>query len=345
MERSTTIAAWLLATAPLLACSPSAAARETPTPAPASGEVVAEAEGVKVTREELDRRVAERLTALRQQEYEIRRQALDEMLADRLVEKEAGTRGIESEAVLQEAEAKAPAPSEAEVAAFYEQNKQRLPPGMSREQALAEIQKRFRERNVAQARASYRRELLDRAGARVRLEPPRSKVVVPAAAPAQGPEQAPITIVQFSDYQCPYCQRSEGAVQDVLSRYSGKIRLVHRDFPLEGHTRAFPTSRAAYCAGEQGRFWEYHRGIFLKPSDLSDEDLKRRAGELGLDAAAFGTCLASDRHDATIRGAFEQGVSLGVTGTPTFFINGRLLVGARPFEQFKGVIDEELARP
>jgi protein-disulfide isomerase len=244
---------------------------------------------------------------------------------------------------MQEEEAKAAAPSEAEVAAFYEQNKQRLPPGMTREQALAEIQKRFRERNVAQARARYRRELLDRAGARVRLEPPRSQVAIPAGAPAQGPEQAPVTIIQFSDYQCPYCQRSEATVQEVLSRYAGKVRLVHRDFPLDGHPRAFPTSRAAYCAGDQGRFWEYHRGVFLKPSDLSEEDLKRRAGELGLDAAAFAACLASDRHDATIRAAFDQGVGLGVTGTPTFFINGRLLVGARPFENFKSIIDEELA--
>jgi protein-disulfide isomerase len=166
---------------------------------------------------------------------------------------------------------------------------------------------------------------------------------VPAIAPATGPEDAPITMVEFSDYQCPFCQKAEPTVQEVLAKYPGKIRLVHRDFPLDNHQRAVPVSRAVYCAGEQGKFWEFHRNVYLKPSDFSDEDLKKRAADLGLDAAAFGTCYASNKHDETIRAAAGQGTSLGVTGTPTFFINGRMLVGAQPFEAFRTIIDEELS--
>jgi protein-disulfide isomerase len=230
------------------------------------------------------------------------------------------------------------------VTALFDQNKQRLPAGMTEEEAKREIEQRLRQRNVAQVRTRYRQELLDRAGYRVRLEPPRSEVAVPAVAPATGPEQAPITIVEFADYQCPYCQRAEPTVQEVLARYPGKIRLVHRDFPLDNHQRAVPASRAAYCAGEQGKFWEYHRNVYEKPSDFSDDDLKRRAAELGLDAEKFGTCYASNRHDETIRAAAGQGTSLGVTGTPTFFINGRMLVGAQPVDAFRTIIDEELAR-
>jgi protein-disulfide isomerase len=329
---------------PFLACT--ASAREAPAPADGcnAAEVVARAGEVKLTLGEIDTKAADRLTTIRQQEYDVRRQVVDEMIAERLLAQEAANRKVSTEDLLKEVDAKVPAPTQAEIDEFYEKNKARVPPQMSKEEALDQISRSMRERNVAVARARYRGELLAKAGLKVSLQAPRSDVAVPAIAPATGPERAPVTIVEFSDYQCPYCQRSEAAVQEVLAKYSGKVKLVHRDFPLDGHPRAVPAARAAYCAGEQGKFWEFHRDVLLKPGDLTDEDLKRRAGELGLDAAAFATCAASDKHDATIREAAAQGASLGVTGTPTFFINGRMLVGARPIEQFSSIIDDELSR-
>jgi protein-disulfide isomerase len=324
-----------------LACA--AAPRDTPKPAVGADEVLVEAGDVKITRAELEKREANRLAPIRQQEYQLLRQAASDMMAERLLDKEAAARGVSRDALLKEIDAKAEAPAQAEVISIFDQNKQRLPAGMTEDEAKQEIQERLRQRNVSQARTKYKEDVLARSGLRIHLDPPRTEVVIPAIAPATGPDQAPVTIVEFSDYQCPYCQKAEPTVQEVLSRYPGKIRLVHRDFPLDNHQRALPVSRAAYCAGEQGKFWEYHRNVYSKPTDFSDEDLKKRAGEVGLDAAAFGTCYASNKHDETIRGAAGQGSSLGVTGTPTFFINGRMLVGAQPFEAFRAIIDEELA--
>jgi protein-disulfide isomerase len=328
---------------PLLACA--ASAREATPPADSCNpeDVIAEAGAHKITRAELDKKVADSLVQIRQQEYEIRRQAVDEMMADALVTQEAAARKVSAEDLMKEVDAKVAEPTKEEIESFYEKNKARVPPQMSKEEALDQISRSMRERNLGVARAKYRGDLLSKANLRVRLYPPRSEVAIPAVAPALGPEQAPITIVEFLDYQCPYCQRSEPTVQEVLAKYPGKIRLVQRDFPLDGHPRALPAARAAHCAGEQGKFWEFHRDVLLKPGDLSDEDLKKRAGELGLDKEAFGTCAASDKHDATIRSAAAQGSSLGVTGTPAFFINGRMLTGARPVEQFSTIIDDELS--
>jgi protein-disulfide isomerase len=152
-----------------------------------------------------------------------------------------------------------------------------------------------------------------------------------------------VTIVEFTDYQCPYCHRAQTVIDDVLSRYPGKVRLVHLDFPLDGHPGATPAARAARCAGEQGKFWEYHRSLMTAPGALDDADLKSRAASLHLSASSFGRCLSSDRHDAAIQASLEEGESLGVTGTPAYFVNGRMLSGARPLEDFTQLIDAELA--
>jgi protein-disulfide isomerase len=131
-------------------------------------------------------------------------------------------------------------------------------------------------------------------------------------------------------------------MDEVLARYSGKVRLVHMEFPLDGHAEAVPAARAARCAGEQGKFWEFHRSLMTAPGPLDTADLKRRAASLQLSPAPFESCLASDRHDAAIQASLAQGESLGVTGTPAYFINGRMLSGARPLESFTEVIEGEL---
>jgi protein-disulfide isomerase len=133
-------------------------------------------------------------------------------------------------------------------------------------------------------------------------------------------------------------------IEQVLKTYGGRIQLVHRDFPLEGHPQAFDAARAARCAGEQGRYWEYHRSLMMERGDMTPPDLLARAKNLKLDQAPFTSCLASPRHDQAIKGGVEAGLRLGVNSTPTFFVNGRMLVGARPFEEFQEAIDEELKR-
>ena len=176
------------------------------------------------------------------------------------------------------------------------------------------------------------------------LEPLRADLRVPAGAPARGPESAPVTIVEFSDFQCPFCVRAQPTLQRLRETYGDKLRFVFLDFPLEIHPQAPKAHEAAACAGDQGKFWPMYDRLFASGGKLEVADLKSYAGELGLDGAAFGTCLESGRHSAATEAALQEGQRHGVTGTPAFFINGRLLVGAQPFEAFAQVIEDELSR-
>jgi len=226
------------------------------------------------------------------------------------------------------------------VRATYEKHKAQLG-GMTFEQLQDRIRRSLHDQAIAERAALYRLGLKKDTQVTILLEAPRTQVEVPAQAPSQGPADAKVTIVEFLDYQCPYCHRAQEAVDEVLKQYQGRVRFVHRDYML-GKPRSLPAARAARCAGEQGKFWEYHRGLLVEAGDLSDADLLRRAGALGLDGSKFTACAATDRFDADIHGATEAGGELGVSGTPTFFINGRRLVGARPVRDFQEIIDAEL---
>jgi protein-disulfide isomerase len=334
----------LLAALPAAAACSRSQAVSTP-PAAQSGEagqVVAEVDGARITRGELDKKAAESLIALRQQEYETLRRALDEMIVDRLVEKEASARGLSRQALLKaEIDDRVPPPDPGLLDMVYEQHKQRFR-GKTREEMGPELARAVREQGLSARRGAFHDDLRSRAQIRVTLEPPRAQVAVPADAPALGPPTAPVTIVEFSDYQCPYCRRAQGTVEELLAKYKDKVRFVHRDFPLDGHTQALPAARAARCAAEQGKFWDYHRGLLNAPGDFSEQDLKGRAASLGLDGGKFGSCLESPHHEKAIRASVEDGARIGVTGTPAFFINGRMLVGARRIEEFQEIIDAEL---
>jgi protein-disulfide isomerase len=321
--------------------TPSSAA--SPAAQASGGDVVAEVNGAPISAAELEAKASRRMASLRQQEYDIRREVLDDMITDRLLDAEAKRRGISrDELQRREVDARAEKPSEEQIDTIYEQNKDRFA-GQSKQEAVARIREALAQRALSERRTAYAKQLRDAARVVVRLEAPRVAVAIPREAPAQGPASAPVTIVEFTDYQCPFCHRAQSVIDELLSRYKGRVRLVHLDFPLDGHPQATPAARAARCAGEQGRFWDYHHGLMTEPGPLDDADLKRRAASLGLSARAFATCLASTKHDAAIRAQVRQGEDLGVTGTPAYFINGRMVSGARPIDTFTEVIDSELA--
>jgi protein-disulfide isomerase len=179
---------------------------------------------------------------------------------------------------------------------------------------------------------------------KILLSEPRAVVQVPASAASLGPADAKVTIVEFLDYQCPFCHRAQESVDQMLKEYEGKVRFVHRDYLL-GKPRSLAAARAARCAGEQGKFWEYHRSLLLQAGDLSDADLTNRAKALGLDGGRFASCAATDKFDADIQSATDAGSQLGVSGTPTFFVNGKRAVGALTEQQFRELIDAELQAP
>jgi protein-disulfide isomerase len=283
------------------------------------------------------------LTQVRQQEYEVRKQALERMLVERLLEKEAAARGIEPEDLLQrEVADKVADPTDAEVAGFYEKNKARYG-SQTLEQATPQIAIQLRAQKLAEAQRAYHRGLRQKHGVKVLLEPPRVEVAVGDDA-ARGPARAPVTIVAFSDYQCPYCSRAEVTIDEVLKRYGDKVRLVYRHYPLRFHNNAEHAAMAAECAGEQGKFWDMHKAMFSNQQKLSPADLVATAAGLGLDKDAFKSCLDSGKHRPGVQKDFEDGQSYGVTGTPTFFINGIPIVGARGLDSFVEIIDSELER-
>ncbi len=162
--------------------------------------------------------------------------------------------------------------------------------------------------------------------------------------PVLGPADAPVTIVEFSDYQCPYCKVwHEQVYGELLATYGSKIRFVYRDFPLdEIHPEARPAAIAATCAGAQGKYWEYHNLLFSGELGIGSEARTAYAQRLGLDMDRFAACIADEAGGAEVDGDLQAAFELGVRGTPTFFINGRPLVGAQPLSAFATIIDDEL---
>lgn len=176
------------------------------------------------------------------------------------------------------------------------------------------------------------------------LEPPILAVSTQGH-PAIGPDAAPVTIVEFSDFQCPYCQQSVQVLKELRHVYGDKIRLVYRDYPGPNHPYARQAAQAAQCAGEQGKFWEYHDLLFERQKPGQGWDFAVLARELGLQQRAFEDCLHSGRFGDEITKDLQEGLRLGITSTPTFLVNGRPLVGAQPLAAFQALIDRLLEQP
>jgi protein-disulfide isomerase len=170
------------------------------------------------------------------------------------------------------------------------------------------------------------------------------KTVDITGSPVKGSPKAPVTIVVFSDFQCPFCGRAEPTVKQIEDEYKDKVKVVWKNQPLPFHPNAMPAAKAAMAAYKQGKFWEMHDKLFSNQQALSDAIYAQYAKELGLDMAKFNADLNSPEIAASIQKDMQQGGSLGANGTPTFFINGRQLVGAQPADQFKQIIDDELKK-
>ena len=307
-------------------------------------EVVASIGDQAVTRAEVDKEAASKLTQIRQQEYDIRRGTVEKMIQDKIYAKEAASRGLAIEDLLKaEVEQKIPATTDAEASQFYEANKARMS-GRTLEQVSGDIKNFLQQQKGQGRRRDFMKEMMAKHKVTILLDPPRVAVASMEGEWARGPKDAPVTIVEFSDFQCPFCKKAHEIVEEVVKAYPDKIRLVYRDFPLQFHPQALPAAEAALCAGDQGKYWEYHSNLFAVDGTLMEDDLKKRAADLGLDSAKFTSCIEGASHEEFIKKSMEAGSALGVTGTPTFFINGRQLVGAKPVEEFKVLIDEEIER-
>ena len=312
-------------------------------------DVVATVGGTRITLGEVDARALTAPAAnfgnlpLAQALYEARRAVLEDMIGNRLIEADAKTRGVEREALVQqEINAKIATPTDAEVADWYKANQARVQ-GATLEQVEAPIRGLLLQERTATARRAYVDRLKASTAVTMTLDPPRA-AVSDAGRPSKGPANAPVQIIEFSDFECPFCFRANPTVAQVLSNYGDRVRLVFRHLPLPNHPNARPAAEAASCANDQGRFWDYHDRLFANQSKLTLPDLKQHAADLKLDTEKFNACLDARRFQKEVDADLDAAQLLGVSGTPHFFINGRALSGAQPFDAFKAVIDEELAR-
>jgi protein-disulfide isomerase len=310
--------------------------------ASADTQVLATVDGTEIQRADVEKLIRPQLIELDNNRYQVMRGALENLIAAALLDKEAAARSI-TRAELEEKEvtSKLTSPSEEEVTELFEANKAQLG-GATLEDVHDRIVDFLRQQQAAELRNTLVMSLRKKFKTTISLEVPRIEVSDAGRASRGGGPNAPIQIIAFSDYECPYCRLAEVTVEQVIDKYGDKLNYVLRDYPLPFHPAARGAARAARCAGEQKKFWEYHDALW-KADGLGDEQLESLAAKLELDKAAFDTCLASDKYNSTIDEDLAAGAELGVNGTPAFFVNGRMMSGAQPLEAFVQLIDEELA--
>ncbi len=304
-----------------------------------SADVVATVGNHRITERELDVKIRPQMNALNNRIYEIKRQTLEAMADDYLLQQAASKQHLTVEEYLKR-NLKTTKVTDAEAKQFYDKNAalKRVPFDKIKARLIAFMQ----QQRDAQARTELLASLKKGSPVKIMLQPPRFKVAI-AGRPSLGPSNAPVKMVEFADFQCPFCGRAEPTVNQILKTYGNKVELIYVNFPLPIHPYAFQAAEAAECAMRQGKFWPYHNALFANQSKLDVKDLKALAGKVGLNSKEFDTCFDEGKSKQAVERDVQEGQKLGVTGTPSFFINGRLLVGAQPFGAFKKIIDQELA--
>ena len=298
--------------------------------------------GEPIAIDEVEKPLGAQISKLEEQIYALKRQRLEGIIQTRLLAKEAAKRGLSIPALLDaEVTSKVSPVTDQEIDTHYQANKSKYPSDNYRQT----IQSQLHNQRRGARQQAFLQELRAQASVVINLKPPpvfRANVNI-GGAPVRGSVNAPVTIIEFSDFHCPYCKQVQPTIARILSEYGDRVRLAYRDFPLDRlHPNARKAAEAARCANDQGKFWEFHDKLYSGGTDVSSEKLAGFAKEVDLDAAAFQQCVASRKHQAEIDRDIQEASSVGVTGTPGFFINGRLISGAQPYEGFAQVINEEL---
>ena len=302
--------------------------------------IVATVQGQAISAEELTSALHGELMRLDIQRYQVLKEKLDALIAERLVSLEATRRGVSVQQLIQdEIVSKVPAVTPEQVQAFYEANKNRIREPL--EQITERITAYLQQQEQEQRQQALLKELRPRYPVTVALRAPKVEIATDGE-PAMGTDSAPVTIVEFSDFQCPYCRQVQPTLKRLMAEYEGKVKLVFRDFPLRTiHPQAQKAAEAAQCAAEQHKFWPYHDKLFTVTS-LHLDDLKKYAQEIELHVEQFTACLDSDKYASGIEADMQAGQKAGVNATPTFFVNGFPLSGAASYERFKEAVDAAL---
>ncbi|MFN2376466.1 MAG: thioredoxin domain-containing protein [Candidatus Binatia bacterium] len=313
--------------------------------AQSANEVVATVGDVSVTRADLEKAVKAQLIEVDNQRYEILEEGLNNLVSEKLLDLEAKSQGKSLEAFQTELmSAPVEEPSAETIQKVYDENKEQLG-GKSLDEVKGRIVEYLKNQGRAQKAQTLLTELRAKYPTSIKLSPPVVEVSDAGRESRGGDASAPVTIIGFSDYECPFCKKGEDVIAEVMKAYGTKVRYVHRDYPLPFHKNARRAAETARCAGEQGKFWEVHDAIFEAMGEgLSDEKIAEVATAAGTDKAKIDECLASGKMKTKVDEDMAAGGEVGVSGTPAFFVNGRMLSGAQPFDRFKSIIDAELAK-
>jgi protein-disulfide isomerase len=282
------------------------------------------------------------LLDLRKQEYKLKSDALNQAIRNKLIEVEAKKKGLSSEELLkQEVDSKIPEPSDDEAKGYYLAVRSQIT--LTFDQIKSQVKQLLRGAEIQQAREKYADSLRDKIEVVVLLQPPVVQVGYDAAR-MKGDANAPITIVEFADFQCPFCSKVQPLLKDVLAKYKGKVKLAYRDFPLAPiHPHAEMAAEASRCALAQGKFWEMHDAMYADQSKLDEAALVTTAAGLGVDRQSFESCLKSNKYKELVQQDFQAGSEAGVNATPSFLINGEFLSGAQSDADFATIIDRQLS--
>ncbi len=330
-----------------IALGASSGQAQSPTLAVVDGEPLTEADVRAVAASDFEAIDVERLqfeAGIRQREHETLERALAGIIADRLIQAEAERQGITTAELLEaEVQARVTEPTAAEIESIYQLNQQQLA-GVSREIGMARVRQFLMESGYEAALEAYVADLRTTYGVESRLGPYRVEVATDGH-PSLGPADAPVTLVEFSDFECPFCRRTQPVLDQLEQAYGDRIRLVYRQFPLiDIHPRAQKAAEASLCANDQGQFWPMHDAMFEEPIELEVASLRFKASNLGLDGEQFASCLESGKYADRVRDDLKAGMAAGVTGTPTIYINGRPVSGAQDYATYAVIIEDELAR-
>jgi protein-disulfide isomerase len=304
--------------------------------------VVASINGEDVTEREVDNSIVWQILPLKQQIFFLRKTALENLITRKVLEEAAKQKGISVDELKRQLTSGKVDVTPAQVDQLLAENAAAfaaMSVDEAKERIRLDLETQARMKRYRDAVAELRKQVkIDLRLAEPRLPP----VAHIATAPALGPPDAAVIVVEFSDFQCPFCRASQVTLKQILREYKDRVRLVFKHLPLDIHAEAFASAQAAYCAGEQMSFWKYQDALFSS-DDLSVETLTRIASDVGLNVSKFRDCLNSEGSRNHILQDTRDARQFGITSTPTFLVNGKLVSGAVRFEEFKAIIEAELA--
>jgi protein-disulfide isomerase len=306
---------------------------------PSNDPPVVEVNGVTLTLSDLERKSSPALFQARTAYYDAERKTLDEFIDDYVLQQQAQKENL-SVAELLERHVKstiAPNPSDEALRVYYEGVETTAPFEEVRDKIIDVV----REKRIAKAKAKYLQSLRTQATIVYRLAPPRAPISMKDAR-ARGPADAPVTLLEYADYECPYCQQIQPVLDKITEEYKGRLAFAYKDFPLPMHPNARKAAEASRCAQLQGKYWEYH-DVLVTTRQLDIAALKSHARTLKLDGDSFDKCLDTGGAAESVQRDAAEAQALGVSGTPTFFVNGRSVSGAATYEKLRSVIAEELS--